>query len=328
MFKRSTLAAVAACIAWPVWSPAQPVLAQTTFPSKPITWVVGFAPGGGVDGVTRLVAAKLSQNLGQQVVVENRPGASSIIAAQYVAQAPADGYTLLSIEQGIMLFNAAMYSKLPYDAARDFAPVTNMIKAPLLLAVGAGVPATDLAALIDLAKKRPDSLSYGSPGRGLAHHIAMEVFKDRTGIQIAEIQYKGIAPVIQDVTGGQVPVAAIDTVVILPHLKSGKIRALASFSKTRLSVTPQIPSLAELGYADMDIAPIVGAGVPKATPREIVNRLNAEIVRAVRDPEVSAKLTGLGLEIVADTPEQFASFLEAESRRLLPVVKRLDIKLD
>ncbi len=323
MFKRSKLAAVVACMVMPLTAAA-----QTAFPAKPITWVVGFAPGGGVDGVTRMVAAKMSQNLGQQVIVENRPGASSIIAAQYVAQAAPDGYTLLSVEQGIMLFNSAMYSKLPYDAARDFAPVTNMIKAPLLLTVGATVPVNDLAGLIELAKKKPDALSYGSPGRGLAHHVAMEVFKDRAGIQVAEIQYKGIAPVIQDVTGGQVPVAVIDTVVVLPHLKSGKIKALASFSKTRLAVTPQVPSLAELGFADMDIAPIVAAAVPKATPREIINRLNAEIVRAVRDPEVSAKLLGLGLEIVADSPEQFAAFLEAESRRLLPVVKRLDIKLD
>jgi tripartite-type tricarboxylate transporter receptor subunit TctC len=322
MIKRILTAAAVACA---LASPAPQ--AQTAWPAKPITWVVGFAAGGGVDGITRLVAAKLSQNLGQQVIVETRAGASSIIAAQHVSQQPADGYTLISVEQGVMIFNAAMYSKLPYDA-RDFTPVTDIIRAPLVLAVGAGVPVTDVAALIDMVKRKPDSFSYGSPGRGLAHHIAMEVFKDRTGLQITEIQYKGIAPVVQDVAGGQVPIAVIDTAVVLPHLKSGKIRALASFSKSRLAVTPQVPSLGELGYADMDIAPIVGAAVRRGTPREIITRLNTEIVRAIRDPEVSAKLTGLGLEIIADTPEEFAAFLDTEARRLLPVVRKLDIKLD
>lgn len=322
MIKRILAAAAVVCT-----FASSDALAQSAWPAKPITWVVGFAAGGGVDGITRLVAAKLSQNLGQQVVVENRAGASSIIAAQHVSQQPADGYTLISVEQGVMVFNAAMYSKLPYDA-RDFMPVTDMIRAPLVLAVGAGVPAADVATLIDLVKRKPESFSYGSPGRGLAHHVAMEVFKDRTGLQITEIQYKGIAPVVQDVAGGQVPIAVIDTAVVLPHLKSGKIRALASFSKARLAVTPQVPALGELGYADMDIAPIVGAAVRRGTPRELVNRLNTEIVRAIRDPEVSAKLTGLGLEIIADTPEEFAAFFEAESRRLLPVVRKLDIKLD
>jgi tripartite-type tricarboxylate transporter receptor subunit TctC len=322
MKRRHLLVAAAAAAALPLVGRSQ------SFPSKPINWVVGFPPGGGADGVTRLVAAKVSQNIGQPIVVENRPGASSIIAAQYVAQAPADGYTVFSCEQGSLVFNTALYSKLPYDPVRDFAPVTDMIRAPLLLVVNAGFPANDLASFVEYVRKQPGKLNYGSPGRGLAHQLAMEAFKGRAKLDIVDVQYKGIAPVVQDVIAGQIPMAAIDTVVVLPHLKSGKLRALASFSTKRLAVTPDVPSMAELGYQGLDIAPIVGVAVPRATPRDVIAKLNLEIVRALRDPEVSAKLTGLGLEIIGDTPEQFAAFLQAEGSRWLPLIRSLNIKLD
>jgi len=245
-----------------------------------------------------------------------------------VAQAAPDGYTVFSAEQGALVFNTALYSKLPYDPARDFTPVSDMIRAPLLLVVNAGFPATDLRGLVEIAKKQPGKLNYGSPGRGIAHHLAMEALKARAGIDIVDIQYKGIGPVTQDIVAGQIPVAVIDTVVVLPHLKSGKLRALASFSSARLPVVPDVPSLAELGYPNMDIAPIVGVVTLKNTPRDIVARLNAEVVRALRDPEVNAKLTGLGLEVIGDTPEQFAAFLESEGRRWLPLIRSLNIRLD
>ena len=307
---------------------ATPIRAQQPYPSKPITWVVGFPPGGGADGVTRLVSAKVSQNIGQPIVVENRPGASSIIAAQYVAQQPADGYTLFSAEQGALVFNAALYSKLPYDPQRDFTPVCDMIRAPLVLVVHPSFPATDLKSFIAEVKRQPGKLNFGSPGRGLAHHLAMEALKRRAGLDIADVQYKGIAPVVQDTISGQIPIAVIDTVVLLPHLKSGKLRAIAAFANKRLSVLPDVPALGELGYEGMDIAPIVGVVAPRHTPPDIIKRLNSEIARAVRDPEVSGKLTGLGLEIVADTPEQFAAFLQSEASRWLPFIRSLDIKLD
>jgi tripartite-type tricarboxylate transporter receptor subunit TctC len=302
--------------------------AQGAYPSKPINWVVGFPPGGGADGVTRLVAAKISQNIGQAVIVENRPGASSIIAAQYVAQAAPDGYTILTAEQGSMVFNTALYSKLPYDPLRDFAPVSDMIRAPVILAVHPSFPAKDLKSFVEHVRANPGKYNYGSPGRGLAHQLAMEAFKQRAKLDIVDVQYKGIAPVVQDVIAGQIPMGPLDTVVVLPHLRSGKVRALASFSDKRLSVTPDVPSLGELGYEGLDIAPIVGVAAPAKTPREIITRLNAEVVKALRDPDVSAKLTGLGLEIIADTPEQFAAFLQAEGNRWLPLIRSLNIKLD
>src|SRR5437764_10444609 len=165
------------------------VRAQTNFPSKSISWVVGFPPGGGADGVTRLVAARLSQNIGQPVIVENRPGASSIIAAQYVSQAAADGYTIMSVEQGSMVFNTALYSKLPYDPAKDLAPVCDMIRAPVILAVNPSFPAKDLKSFIELVRANPGKYNYGSPGRGLAHQLAMEAFKQRAKLDIVSGRY-------------------------------------------------------------------------------------------------------------------------------------------
>ena len=307
---------------------ATPIWAQQPYPSKPITWVVGFPPGGGADGVTRLVSSKVSQNIGQPIVVENRPGASSIIAAQYVAQAAPEGYTIFSAEQGALVFNAALYSKLPYDPQRDFTPVCDMIRAPLVLVVHPSFAATDLKSFIAEVKREPGKLNFGSPGRGLAHHLAMEALKRRAGLDIVDVQYKGIAPVVQDTISGQIPIAVIDTVVLLPHLNSGKLRAIAAFANKRLAVLPEVPALGELGYEGMDIAPIVGVVAPRSTPPEIVRRLNSEIVRAVRDPEVSGKLSGLGLELIADTPEQFAAFLQSEASRWLPFIRSLNIKLD
>src|ERR671937_3129448 len=280
MKRRQFLLALAAAAAAPAARAQQ-------YPSKPITWVVAFPPGGGADGVTRLVSAKVSQNLGQPIVVENRPGASSIIAAQYVAQQPADGYTIFSAEQGALVFNAALYSKLPYDPQRDFLPVCDMIRAPLVLVVHPSFPATDLKSFIAEVKRQPGKLNFGSPGRGLAHHLAMEALKRRAGLDIVDVQYKGIAHVVQDTISGQIPIGVIDTVVLLPHLRSGRLRAIAAFANKRLSVLPDVPALGELGYDGMDIAPIVGVVAPRATPPEIVKRLNSVIVRAVRDPQVS-----------------------------------------
>src|SRR5438270_7186558 len=303
------------------------VRAQTSFPTKPINWVVGFPPGGGADGVTRLVASKLSQNIGQPVVVENRPGASSSIAAQYVSNAAPDGYTIMSVEQGSMVFNTALYSKLSYDP-KDLAPVCDLIRAPVILAVNPNFPAKDLKSFVELVRQNPGKYNYGSPGRGLAHQLAMEAFKQRAKLDIVDVQYKGIAPVVQDVVAGQIPMGPIDTVVILPHLRAGKLLAIASFSDKRLAATPDVPAMGELGYPGLDIAPIVGVAAPAKTPREIINRLNLELVKAVRDAEVSAKLTGLGLEIIADTPEQFGAFLQSEGKKWLPLIRSLNIKLD
>ena len=206
-----------------------------------------------------------------------------------------------------------------------------VIQAPFsvcILAVNPSFPAKDLKSFVELVRANPGKYNYGSPGRGLAHQLAMEAFKQKAGLQIVDVQYKGIAPVVQDVIAGQIPMGPIDTVVILPHLRAGKLRALASFSEKRLAATPDVPSLGELGYEGLDIEPIVGVAVPAKTPRETITRLNAEVVKALRDPDVSAKLTGLGLEIIGDTPEQFGAFLQNEGKKWLPLIRSLNIKLD
>jgi tripartite-type tricarboxylate transporter receptor subunit TctC len=320
--RRSLLVAMASTAATPFGVNAQ------QFPSKPIALVSGFPAGGGSDAIARLVGAKLAQNLGQPVVVENRPGASSIIAAQHVANAPADGYTLFNAETGALVFNGALYSRLSYDAARDFTGVSNMVRAPLLLVVHPSFPARDLKGLVELAKREPGRLNYASAGKGTAHQIAMETFKMRAGVDIGDVTYKGIGPAMQDLLAGQVPMSPADTVVTLQHVRSGKLRALAAFSNTRLPVLPDVPSMAELGYPDLDLAPFVGIVAPRKTPRAIVAQLGAEIAKAVRDPEVSKKLTDLGLEIIANTPEQFDAYLAAETQRWRPVIKTLNVRLD
>ena len=323
MKTRSLIAALAAALALPL-----AVQAQQPFPSRPITWTLGFAAGGGMDAVTRLVAAKLSQNIGQPVVVENKPGASSMIVAQYVAKSAPDGYTIWSTEQGALVFNSALYSKLPYDPVKDFTPITNMISAPLVLVVNPGFAATDLRSLIEMAKKAPGKYTYGGPGHGAFHHLGMEALKERTGMNIMDVQYKGIGPAMQDVIAGQVPISPVDTVVVLPSLKAGKLRALATFSNTRLAVTPDVPSLAELGYPGLDMAPIVGVMAPRGVPKDVIAKLNTEIVRALRDPAITARLNGFGLSVIGDSPEQFGAFLDAEAKRWLPLIRKLNIKLD
>ena len=298
------------------------------YPSRTINWVVGFPPGGGADAVTRLVSAKVAQNIGQTIVVENRPGASAILASQYVAQATADGYTVLSAEQGALVYNTVLFSKLPYDPARDFTAVSNMIRAPLVLVVHPSFPATDFKSFVEMVKKQPGKLNYASPGKGLAHHLAMEILKSKAGLDIADITYKGLGPATQDVLAGQVTIGISDTVGSLQHVRAGKMRALAVFSNSRLAVMPDVPSLAELGYPDMDLAPIVGLVVPSKTPRDIVVRLGQEVARAVRDPEVNKRLTDLGLEVIGNTPEQFSAYIEDETKRRLPLIKALNIRLD
>ena len=303
-------------------------VAQTAFPTKPITWVVGFPAGGGADNVTRLIAAKLAQNIGQSVLVENRPGASGILSAQHVKQAAADGHTLLSVEQGVMIYNAEMYSKIPYDAAKDFVPITNLIAAPLILAVHPSFPANDYAAFVAHVKAQAGKLNFASPGRGLTHHLAMEALKARVGLDIVDVQYKGIAPVVQDVVAGQVPMAVVDTVVGLPNFRAGKLRALAVFADKRLASLPDVPTLAELGVTGFDMAPIVGVVAPRGTPADVVAKLNTELVRALRDVEVSKRLGGLGLELIGDQPTEFNAFLRRESDRWVPLLRKLNIKLD
>lgn len=296
-----------------------------SWPAKPVTCVVGYAPGGGVDFVMRSVAPALSARLGQQFVIDNRPGASGIIAARLVTSAQPDGYTLFGSDGGALVLNSALYNSLPYDP-RDFLAVSQLISVPMLVVAHPSVPANNLKELVELSKRQP--LSYASVGKGSYHHLAMEVLKKRAGFEAQDVTYKGAGPASQDVVAGQVPVMTLDCIVALPHLRAGKLKALAALSPKRLPALPQVPTAAEQGVTDAESSAWVGVAAPKGTPRDIVTRLHRELKAVVAMPEIDKRFTDMGMVPVANTPEEFAAVIGAEIRRYHPLVKSLDLRLD
>ncbi len=302
------------------------VSAQPRWPSKTVNVVVGYAPGGGVDAVMRSITPALSSRLGQQFLVDNRPGASGILAAQYVAKAAGDGYTLFGTDGGALVLNEALFSSLPYDPRGDFAPITLVIRAPLIIAAHPSFAAKDLEGLKEIAKR--GKLSYASPGLGTFHHLAFELLKRRMGFDAEPVPYKGAAPAAQDVISGQIPVMPLDTIVGLPQIRGGKLKALAILTAARFALLPDVPTAAEQGVADVVIYPWVGLAAPHATPKDIVTTLSSEVRSIVAEAEIASRFLGLGMEPVANTPEDFALFVVAEAQRWQPLIKSLGIRLD
>lgn len=308
---------------------AAPTAARAqSYPAKPINIVVGYSAGGGVDAVVRTIATPLGARLGQPIVVENRPGASGVIAASHAAKAPPDGYTLFGTDGGAIALNAALFSKLPYDPVADFAPVSLIIRAPLLIVAHPMFPASDLKGLVEYAKREKGGLYYASAGLGTYHHLGMELLKSRAGFEAQGVQYKGAGPAVQEVMGGQVPVMPLDTIVALPLLRAGKIKAIAALTPTRLDSLPDVPTAAETGLRDVEVYPWVGLVAPRATPASLVARLGAEVREVVTSSEVAKRFTNLGMEPHPLAPEQFGAFIRGEIARWHPLIKRLDIKLD
>jgi len=272
------------------------------FPSKPITWVVGFADDA-ADLVTRVVAASVALQVGQAAVVENRLGGNALRAADHVARAAPDGHTLLSTEQGALVLNESA-----------FAPVANVARAPLVLVAHPALQAADFASFTAASRRAQVRLRFASPGASLAHHIALQALKACAGLDIVDVPYAGVMACMQALLAGQVQVGVFTTRIVLGHIASGRLTPIASFSERRLSELPAVPSLAELGYAGMDIAPSLGVVVPRRTPLPIIMKLNAEVRRAVHDPSVGAKLRRLRLEPIGDTPERFRAFLQRQAQ--------------
>src|SRR5215510_4260881 len=307
--RRSVLWAVAAaCLAAPPAGFAQ------TFPSKTITFIVPFPPGGVTDPVARMVGAKMAENVKQPVIVENKPGASGIIAAEFVKRAPADGHTLLMGFTGSHSVNPSLYSKLPYDPVKDFQPVTVLISTKHVLVV--------------LAKKSPNGLTFASQGVGAGGHLLGEMLKARTGTNLSHVAYKGSAPALQDMLANRVDLFFDAIVTSLPHIKDGKLRALAVASPTRAAVLPDVPTMAEAGFPGIEMDQWFGMFVPAGTPAPVVARLHDELVKAVRSPEVSNKITSQGLDVVTTTPDQFAALMKDDAVRLGKVVKESGAKAD
>jgi tripartite-type tricarboxylate transporter receptor subunit TctC len=297
------------------------------YPSRPIRMVIPNPPGGSLDIVARLVGPKMTEITGQSVIIDNRPGADTNIGTEFVARAPADGYTVL-LNTVPLVVNPSLSSKLPFDVVRDFAPVSLIVSVPFVLVVHNSVPAKSVKELIALARKQPGKLTYASAGNGSNLHVAAELFKNLTGTNMLHVQYKGGGPALLAVLSGEVDLSYLNVAAVVPHLKAGKIRALGMTSTQRSSALPELPTIAESGVPGYEFTSWVGALVPAATPVTTVTELNELITRSVRSPDLSKRFADQGADIIAGSPAQFAAHIKAELARWAVVVKQSGMKAD
>jgi tripartite-type tricarboxylate transporter receptor subunit TctC len=291
------------------------------YPAKPLRLIVPYPAGGGTDFFARTVGAQLSTQLGQQVVVENRPGAATIVGAEAVAKSAPDGYTLLLGDTATFAVNSSLYKKLPYDPQKDFVPVSLTGRFALLLVVNpARLNAGTVQELVELAKKTPGKIDYASPGPGSPHHLAMEMFKQRTGTQFTHVPYKGAGPAIQDLLGGQVSLMFLDLAAGAPQIKSGKLKALAVASDRRIQALPELPTVAESGIPGFEAWAWQALAVPAGTPRAIVERLNAEFRKTIGAPDIRQKLIDAGIDPLQSTPEEAAAYAKSETAKWAKVI--------
>lgn len=282
-------------------------MSQTPYPSMPIQWVVAVAAGGTMDLVARLCAQQMSQQLGQQVIVTNKAGGGTTIAADYVARSRADGYTVMTADVGTLVFNPAMFKKLPYDPIKDLAPVGTLVDAPLMLAVGGDSEFTDVRSLVNAIRANPGKFSYASAGVGSPHHLAMEMLKSNSRLFVTHVPYRGGAPAMHETVAGLIPMTVVVPSTGEQMIKAGRLRPLATFTKSRLPSFPSVPTLMELGYTKVAAASWAGMVAPAATPAPVIERLSNELQRAINAPAVQAKLRELSLIAIPSTPAQMAA---------------------
>lgn len=318
--KTVTAVAFAAGVAAPAFA--------NTFPARPITFVVPYPAGGASDVFARLIAERLQASLKQPVVVENRAGANGIIAYQHVAKAPADGHTILMANIGPSAINPSLYKNLPYDAMKDFAPITMVSWVPLVMVANPGLGVSTVPELIAKAKASPGGLSYGVSGIGTAGHLAMELFKSNAGVDIKPINYKGDTPALADTIAGHVHVMMATVVAAAPHIHAGKLKALAVTTPKRLDASPNIPTVAEAGMAGFEAVSWGGVLAPAGTPKPVVDLLNAEIGKALKTPQVKERFEAAGAQVVYGTPEDFTKYLAAETAKWGRIAKAANVSLD
>ena len=306
---------------------AAPAQAQGTWPDKPLKLVVPYPAGGNADNTARLLATQLGQRLGQQVVVDNRPGGSGTIGAAAVAKAPADGYTLL-LDATAFTVNPSLFPKLPFDAAKDFAPISLVLQVPLLMVVPANSPFQSVADLAKAARARPGHLTYASAGNGGAQHLAGELFKQGQKVAITHIPYRGGAPALTDLIGGQVDMMFSATTASGPFVKSGKLRALAISSPRRVEGWESVPTVAESGVPGFQVSEWNGLFAPAGTPRPVLERLEAEARAIVASPEMKKRFAELGVQGVGSSAQEFSSFLKAETTKWAEVIRTSGIRMD
>lgn len=298
------------------------------YPNRPVKIVVSVTPGGANDILGRLFAQKLSEQLKQQFVVENRPGAGQIAGTEYVAKSPPDGYTLLLGNVATLGIHPSLFNKLPYDTQRDFVAISVIAMAPSVLVVNPSVPAHSVQDLVALARANPGKLNYASPGNGTSFHLSVERFKTRTGIDMVHVPYKGSAPALLDLLAGQVQLMFVNPPEVLPHINSGKVRPLASSGSQRVALVPNVPTMAEAGFQDAESVSWFALVAPRGMPNEHIAALNAEIVKAANRPEVRQRLIELGCEPVGNSPETAEVFIRDEIAKWAKVVKESGAKVD
>lgn len=298
---------------------------ESAFPNKPVRILVPYPPGGAVDVIARTMSPKLTASMGQQMIIENRPGASGIIATDNLVKSPADGHTFIIVISSHSV-NPSMYKKLPYDTLKDFAPVTLIAAGPNVLSVHPSLPVKSVKQLIALAKSRPGEINYASFGNGSSSHLSGELFNIMAKIRMVAITYKGAAPAVTDVVGGHVLLMFGNMPVSLPHIKSGKLRALAVTSSKRSTAAAELPTVAESGVPGYDTGEWWGALAHGKTPRELVVRLNQEILKALGDPDVKQRLTQLGAELAGSSPDDFDNFIREQMQKWGRVIKEAGIQ--
>jgi len=318
----SGLSCVIALFAW-----SSQLFAQA-YPGKPVRIIVPYSAGGGTDIVARAVGQKLSEAWGQSVIVDNRAGASGMIGAEAVAKAPADGYTLLMATPPEVAVNHHLYSKISYRPERDFAPITLIAVTPLVIAVHPGVPARNIQELVALAKAKPGTLAYATPGTGSTQHLTGEMLMAAAGIQLVPIPYKGAGQSIPDVIGGQVPVGIYGLLTISQQAKAGRLRVLAVTALKRSSTAPDLPTLAESGFPGFDTSLWFGLLAPAGTSKDVIGRVHAEALRVLKLPDVVERIASQGADIVGNTPAEFAAFIAAESAKYAGIIRQAGVKLD
>lgn len=307
---------------------SQPAMAEPGYPSKPIRMIVPFAPGGSTDVVARILGAELKNELGQAVIVENKPGAGGNIGGDAAAKAAPDGYTILMAAAGPTVINPSLYSKMPYDPVKDLAPVTMLVREHNLMAIHPSIPAKTLQEFIAYAKSKPNEINFGSPGNGSPAQLAGQLMNQTAGLKMVHVAYKGSGPAVVDLVAGHISMMIDNMPALLPHVQSGKLRAIAVPSESRASAMPEVPTFAEAGMKDFVITAWKGVMVPAGTPPAVVNKLQASIAKIMAKPDIKKRMIEMGAEPVANTPEQFGAIIKKESAWWAALVKSTGTKLE
>jgi len=307
---------------------AAPSTHAQTYPTKPIRLICPFPPGGAVDIASRAIAAEMSKSMGQQVIVDNKPGAGGNIGGVEAARSAPDGYTIFMTTSGINAINPALYTKMPFDPNKDLVAVSALVSLSNVLVLHPSVKANSVVEVIALAKAQPGMLNYASSGNGTSIHMSAEMFKSMAKVDMLHIPYKGSGPAVADLIGGQVKMMFDNIPSSMPHIKSGKLRALATTGAKRDPILPDLPTIAESGVPGYESGSWFGLAVAAGTPKEIIATLNAAMVKGVRSPEFSKRMSDLGFEIIGSTPEEMAAMIKVEVARWAPVVKASGAKID